>query len=86
MNPMAKEYEFKTHIQREGEEYNSMPLTVCGLVFETNDPIAKYHPKSKKVTYLRSRREVPENQVCLACLRIVGPCAYENIRYDRKGY
>lgn len=83
---MAKEYQYKVHIQAEGQEINSMPLTVCGLMFEPNDPIAKYNPKTKKVTFLRSKREVPDGDVCMSCLRIIGPCAYENIRYDRKGY
>lgn len=78
---MAKVFEAKIHIQRKGEEYNSMPLTVCGLVFEKGDPIAIYNPDTKKAKFLRSKREVPEDQICLSCLRIVGPCMYEQIRY-----
>lgn len=83
---MAKEYEHKTHIAQPDQEYNSMPITYCGLIFEPEDPIATYSIKSKKVFYLRTKKQVPEDSICLACLRIAGPCKYEDIRYDRKGY
>lgn len=78
---MAKVYQHKIHLIKPKQEYNSMPLTQCGLVFEPNDPIGVYNYNKKAVFYLNSKEYVPEKEICLSCLRIAGPCQYEKIRF-----
>lgn len=70
----------KVHIARPNQESSRLPETYCGLIIEPHDPLGIYDHKKKRVRFDHSRKLVPEYDVCLACLRIVGPCMYERIR------
>jgi len=70
----------KIHIPRPGTEYKAQPETYCGLIIEPQDELGRLGENRMTVYYGRSKREVPSDLICLACLRIAKPCLYEIVR------
>lgn len=73
----------KIHIPKKGTESMVGPETCCGLLIEPHDQLGWYDPEDEMVYYEKSREEVPEDLLCLACLRIVGPCYYQHVRDNK---